>query len=127
MIRIERIYEKDEDLNEYRILTDRIWPRGISKVKARLDDWTKDIAPTNELRKWFNHEPAKFPEFKLKYEEELRNNPNLDDFLQLVYNMSKVKDVVLLYGAKDERHNQAVILCEFTKNKLKEEFSDGDK
>lgn len=127
MIRIERIYEKDEDLNEYRILTDRIWPRGISKVKARLDDWAKDIAPTNELRKWFNHEPVKFPEFKLKYQEELRNNPNLNDFLQLVYNISKVKDVVLLYGAKDEVHNQAVVLCEFIKNKVKEEFDDGDK
>lgn len=126
MIKIRRVYEKDESVEEYRILIDRIWPRGVAKAKANLNHWAKEIAPTTELRKWFNHEPAKFPQFKLKYQEELEKNPSLEAFLQLVYKMTKEKDVIFLYAAKDEVYNHAIVLCEFTKDKLKEEFNYAD-
>lgn len=114
-IKLERIYTKPVDHNGYRILVDRLWPRGISKVNAALDQWEKEIAPTNDLRKWFNHDVAKYPEFKQRYLAELAANPATPDFLKLI---QQQPTVILLFGAKDEKHNQAVVLKEFIETKL---------
>ncbi|MDU0462511.1 DUF488 domain-containing protein [Staphylococcus ureilyticus] len=110
-IQIQRIYEKP--LKEgVRVLVDRVWPRGISKDQANLDHWLKNIAPTSELRKWFNHDPQLYAAFKEKYEKELRENEEQQEAfseLQDIIANSK-QDVILLYGAKDEQHNQAIVL-----------------
>src|SRR5699024_1623705 len=110
-IQIQRIYEKP--LKEgVRVLVDRVWPRGISKDQANLDHWLKNIAPTAELRKWFNHDPQLYAAFKEKYEKELRENEEQQEAfneLQDIIANSK-QDVILLYGAKDEQHNQAIVL-----------------
>ncbi|UOB20755.1 DUF488 domain-containing protein [Macrococcus armenti] len=106
MYKLARIYDK-HILDGKRVLVDRVWPRGISKEDAKLDEWLKDIAPSTELRKWFNHDPDKFSEFKKKYREELRNN----EAVQALKDMKG--KVVLLYGAKDEVHNHAIVLKEF--------------
>lgn len=110
-IQIQRIYEKP--LKEgVRVLVDRVWPRGISKDQANLDHWLKNIAPTSELRKWFNHDPQLYAAFKEKYEKELRENEEQQEAfneLQDIIADSK-QDVILLYGAKDEQHNQAIVL-----------------
>jgi len=114
-IKIARIYDTDEALNGYRILVDRLWPRGISKEKARLDMWTKEIAPSDELRTWFDHKPERFAEFSQRYQQELDNNPETQ---QLVDTVKKHKSVVLLYGAKDKQHNQAVVLQKYLQQNL---------
>ncbi|KRN03332.1 hypothetical protein FD13_GL000115 [Levilactobacillus senmaizukei DSM 21775 = NBRC 103853] len=118
-IKCERIYTKPADLNGYRVLVDRLWPRGISKVNAHLDDWNKEVGPTTELRKWFNHEPEKFPKFNERYRAELKINPALTEFIQQVEKILPDQDVILLYGAKDEEHNQAVILKEVLIHELR--------
>lgn len=110
MIKLERIYTKPADRSGYRILVDRLWPRGISKVNAALDQWSKEIAPSNELRKWFDHEVAKYPEFRQRYLAELAANPATPDFLKLV---TQQPTAIFLFGAKDEQHNQAVVLKEY--------------
>lgn len=112
-IKIERIYTKPIDTDGYRILVDRLWPRGISKINAQLDQWCKEIGPSTELRKWFNHEAPKYPEFKQRYLTELNQNVTLPSFLQLVQEHLKTENVILLFGAKDEKHNQAVVLQEY--------------
>ena len=108
MIKIKRIYEKPIKDDGYRILVDRLWPRGVSKEKASLDLWLKDIAPSTELRKWFNHEPEKWEEFKRRYEVEVRNNKEI--FKQLKEICKKEKIVTFLYASKDEEYNEAVVL-----------------
>lgn len=117
-IKLERIYTKPADLDGYRILVDRLWPRGISKVNAHLDDWIKEVGPSTELRKWFNHDPEKFAEFKDRYVKELSDNPAFNQLLTLVKNQLTHGNVILLYGAKDEKHNQAVILKELLDKQL---------
>ncbi|PWG00119.1 DUF488 domain-containing protein [Levilactobacillus bambusae] len=112
-IKVERIYTKPEDLSGYRILVDRVWPRGISKEVAHLNQWEKDVAPTTELRKWFNHDPEKYPEFKQRYLDELKANPATPAFVTLVKDQLVHKDVILLFGAKDEQDNQAQVLKDF--------------
>lgn len=110
-IQIQRIYEKP--LKEgVRVLVDRVWPRGISKDQANLDYWLKNIAPTSELRKWFNHDSQLYAAFKEKYKKELRKNEEqLEAFNELQDIIANSKqDVILLYGAKDEQHNQAIVL-----------------
>ncbi|MFD1672447.1 DUF488 domain-containing protein [Agrilactobacillus yilanensis] len=118
-LKLERIYTKEPDMSGYRILIDRLWPRGVSKVKAHLDLWAKYMGPSKELRQWFNHEPAKFPEFKQRYLAEIQANPEHQDFLALVNQTLKKQSVILLYGAKDTENNQAVVLAEWL-NKNKE-------
>ena len=112
-LKLERIYTKPADLNGYRILVDRLWPRGISKIRAALDNWEKSIAPSTELRKWFNHVPDRFPEFKTKYLAELAQNPSTKEFVNLVAEKLKKQNVILLYGAKDQKHNQAIIIYNY--------------
>ncbi|MFD1125721.1 DUF488 domain-containing protein [Lentilactobacillus raoultii] len=112
-LKLERIYDKPQDLSGYRILVDRLWPRGISKVNAKLDQWEKQIAPSKELRSWFSHDPKKFPDFKQKYLDELKQNDQVADFVSLVQDKLKAENVILLYGAKDREHNQAVVLKQY--------------
>lgn len=111
-LKIERIYHKPADQNGYRILVDRLWPRGISKEKAALDWWDKEVGPSADLRKWFGHDPAKFAEFKTRYLAELAKNPAYQELKEVVHQRLTVENVILLFGAKDEQHNQAVILKE---------------
>ncbi|WP_338207857.1 DUF488 domain-containing protein [Lactiplantibacillus paraxiangfangensis] len=113
LLKLERIYTKPVDLEGYRLLVDRLWPRGISKVNAHLDDWVKAIGPSTELRKWFNHDVAKYPEFVQKYREELDENPITADFIKQVAGQLEQSNVILLYGAKDEQHNQAIVLRDY--------------
>jgi len=109
-IKIKRAYEKPGARDGLRILVDRVWPRGLTKEKLKLYRWEKDIAPSTELRKWFGHEPAKWPEFKRKYHTELKN---LKSEVAELRSLSKKHTVTLVYGAKDELRNQAVALQEF--------------
>ena len=114
MIEIKRIYdfnsaERMKKDNSLKILVDRLWPRGISKEKANINLWAKDIVPSTELRKWFNHDENKFNEFKERYFEELNSN----DYAIKFKREYKNKDIVLLYSAKDNIHNNAVVLKEW--------------
>ncbi|MCE9537921.1 MAG: DUF488 domain-containing protein [Bacteroidetes bacterium] len=106
-IAIKRIYENASESDGYRILVDRLWPRGISKQRAELDEWNKDIAPSTGLRKWFGHKAERFDEFAKLYTEELITKK---DDLNKIRIMMKKKPVTLLYSAKDPQLNQAIIL-----------------
>lgn len=114
-IKLVRIYDHVQPAG-YRILVDRVWPRGISKVRANLDLWEKEIAPTNQLRKWFNHEDDKYPQFKSDYDKQLDDNPNTPAFLKMVKQQLIKQDVLFLYGAKNIKHNQAVVLKAYVEN-----------
>lgn len=109
-LKIKRVYEAYSEDDGYRILVDRLWPRGIKKENAHLDLWIKDIAPTNELRKWFGHDGTKFDEFSERYVSELESNPRKDEFKKLVQEKLLQGDVTLLFGAKDTEHNNAAVL-----------------
>jgi len=113
-IRIKRIYEKAYDQDGHRILIDRLWPRGVSKEEAKLDDWKKEIAPSEKLRKWFDHDPDKFEEFSKKYKEELKSK---SENINSIREIAKEHRVTLLFGAKDEKHNHAIILKEVLEKK----------
>ncbi|MEE8824912.1 hypothetical protein LASUN_17090 [Lentilactobacillus sunkii] len=117
-LKLERIYDKPQDLSGYRVLVDRLWPRGISKVNAKLDEWEKEIAPSKDLRKWFSHDPEKFPDFKTKYIAELDDNQKTADFIKLIGEHLKTTNVILLYGAKDRENNQAVVLKQYLTDHL---------
>lgn len=117
MLKTERIYTKPADMDGFRILVDRLWPRGISKVNAHLDCWLKEVGPSNDLRKWFGHDPAKYEEFKERYLKELTGNVAYEILKEMVTSNAD-KNIILLYGAKDEEHNQAVILKEQLEKKL---------
>jgi uncharacterized protein YeaO (DUF488 family) len=109
-IKIKRIYESPSKEDGKRILVDRLWPRGISKEKAKVDMWLKDIAPSTELRKWYGHIPEKHEEFKNLYEQELSTDPVHRDKVNFLEKMSKEEDITLLYGARDITYNHAIIL-----------------
>lgn len=106
-LKIKRIYEPAADEDGFRVLVDRLWPRGLSKEKAGVDLWLKDVAPSAELRKWFNHDREKFEEFRKKYEVELSDNDALASLKEAV---EEHKTVTLLYSAKSEDMNQAKVL-----------------
>lgn len=108
IIKIKRIYEPREVGDGFRVLVDRIWPRGLSKEKAHIDLWEKNIAPSTELRKWFNHDPLKWQEFQKRYHLELNQNKGeVDNFKKSI---SDKKVVTLLFAASDQEHNNAVAL-----------------
>ena len=112
-IQLKRVYELPQATDGKRILIDRLWPRGLTKEKAKIDLWLKDIAPSTELRKWFGHDPAKWNEFKKRYYEELkRNNEVVSKLVELIRNGK----ITLVYGARDEEHNDAVELKEYLEN-----------
>ncbi len=111
-LRVKRVYEDPEEDDGKRILVDRIWPRGISKDKARLSDWRKDLAPSNELRKWFGHDPDRWEEFKERYRAELEEAGKME-VLRDIAERAREENVTLLFGAKDTRHNDARALEAF--------------
>jgi uncharacterized protein YeaO (DUF488 family) len=107
MIKVKRIYDKPDKNDGQRLLVDRLWPRGISKEKARLDGWFKQIAPSDDLRHWFDHDPDKWPEFQKRYEKELSNNSQTKEIIEAV---KKSDTTTLLFSAHEERYNNAVAL-----------------
>ena len=109
MIKIKRIYDPPAMEDGRRILVDRLWPRGISKDEARLDEWLKEIAPSEELRKWFAHDPAKWAEFRSRYRQELAGH---EEVIGRLKKDAKGKAITLLFAAKDSEHNNAVVLKE---------------
>ena len=112
-VEIARIYEEKKSHGNIRILVDGIWPRGISKEEAKLDYWLKDVAPSNDLRKWFNHDADKYEEFKERYKKELETGEQQDALEKLKkLTVKHQKNISLLYGAKDKEHNQAKVLKE---------------
>lgn len=113
-IQIKRIYEPADESDGFRILVDRLWPRGVKKESAHLDVWLKEAGPSNELRKWFNHDPEKWEAFKKKYRDELKKSAAAKELIDLV---AKHKNTTLLYSAHDEEHNQAQVLLQFLKGK----------
>jgi len=119
MLNIKRIYDAPAWGDGYRILVDRLWPRGISKERARLSEWAKDIAPSNELRQEFGHDPEKFDWFQRAYVNELNKNAATRDFIGAVKSLLSKGNVTLLYGARDPKINQAVVLKEYVGKRLK--------
>jgi uncharacterized protein YeaO (DUF488 family) len=111
VLKVKRIYEAPAASDGCRVLVDRLWPRGISKHRAHVDLWMKDIAPSDTLRRWFGHEPARWAEFRRRYRRQLRQKPQLTWLLKQL--MTEHRTVTLLFAARDERHNQAVALCAF--------------
>ncbi len=110
MIRLKRAYEPASPNDGTRVLVERLWPRGISKEKAALDLWLKEVAPSPELRKWYSHDVSKWDEFRRRYRSELQHNPGpVKELLQLV---SK-GPVTLIYGSRDQEHNSAVVLKDY--------------
>jgi len=107
---LKRVYETPSQADGTRILIDRLWPRGLSKDKAQVDLWLKEVAPSTELRQWFNHDPEKWPEFQRRYRAELRANGEAVSQLKAALASGRA---TLLYGAKDEAHNDAVVLAAF--------------
>lgn len=112
-IALKRIYEPPSPADGRRILVDRLWPRGVSKAKAHIDGWMKDVAPSTELRRWFDHRPERWPEFRRRYIDELKSNPNL----RALRDMAAAEPLTLLYAARDTVHNEAVVLEEQLKNR----------
>jgi uncharacterized protein YeaO (DUF488 family) len=109
-MKIKRVYEEPSRDDGMRILVDRLWPRGLTKEKASIDLWLKEIAPSTALRKWFGHDPDKWKEFQKRYHLELRNNK---EQVSLLKEKIKKGTVTLVYGAKDEKHNEALVLKEW--------------
>jgi uncharacterized protein YeaO (DUF488 family) len=115
MITIKRVYDKPAKDDGFRILVDRLWPRGLTKEKARVDLWMKEIGPSDALRKWFHHEEGSWPEFEKRYRAELKKQAKL---------LAELKDlekehgkITLLFGSKDEKQNQAVVLAKILQGK----------
>jgi uncharacterized protein YeaO (DUF488 family) len=113
-VELKRAYEPAERADGFRILVDRLWPRGVTKEKAHIDLWLKEVAPSTGLRKWFAHDPAKWEEFERRYFAELEKEREAVDELR---QLAQQKAVTLVYSARDEAHNQAVALKEFLEQK----------
>ncbi len=112
-IKIKRVYEQPEKEDGTRILVDRLWPRGMTKEKAHIDLWLKEIAPSTELRECCGHNPEKWAEFKKRYRAELKKNIDLVDHLK---DVAKKRTLTLVYAARDEEHNEAVVLEDFLRH-----------
>ena len=107
VINIKRVYEKALKKDGYRILVDRLWPRGLTKEEANIDEWAKLLAPTVNLRKWFGHDPELWQEFQKRYRAELKKNKAIDQFIEQHHDK---KQITLVYGAKDTKHTHALVL-----------------
>jgi len=113
-VRTRRVYDPPRADDGYRVLIDRVWPRGVARTRANLDDWMRDIAPSTELRQWFNHDPARFKQFRTRYRRELRDHASQLDELQ---RRASEGPVTLLYSARDQEHNNAVVLAELLRER----------
>ncbi|HWQ49800.1 MAG TPA: DUF488 family protein [Methanosarcina sp.] len=116
MIRLKRIYEQPSGQDGFRVLVDKLWPRGLRKNEVRIDLWLKGIAPSDELRKWFSHDPEKWEEFRRRYLEELELK---EEYVQKLIEKAKENDLTLLYAAKNEDFNNAAVLKEYLDSRLK--------
>jgi uncharacterized protein YeaO (DUF488 family) len=110
MIKLKRAYESPSPDDGFRVLVERLWPRGVTKEKAQLDLWLKDVAPSAELRKWYSHDVAKWSEFQMRYRAELEKN---EELVKLLQERSVAGNVTLVYAARDEEHNSASVLKKF--------------
>lgn len=108
--RLKRVYDNPAKADGRRVLVDRIWPRGLTKEEAQIDEWLKEIAPSARLRKWFGHDPARWTEFKKRYAKELDDQP---ERVEQLAREARKRTVTLLFGAKDVEHNNAVALKEY--------------
>ncbi len=108
-LQLKRVYDPPAASDGRRILVDRVWPRGLSKQNARIDEWWRDLAPSTELRKWFGHDPARWEEFRKRYRAELKQR---EERLAQLRELAAIEAVSLLYGAKDTERNQAVVIAE---------------
>ena len=114
-VRLKRAYDAASPADGYRVLIDRLWPRGVSKQKAKLDEWEKELAPSTELREWFGHEPSRFDEFRRRYIGELRHaRPRLTELRR----RARTGTLTLVYSAHDSEHNDAVVLAEVLRRGL---------
>ena len=111
MLKVKRVYEPPSEEDGIRILVDRVWPRGMTKEKAHIDEWRKELGPSDALRTWFGHDPAKWDEFRRRYREDLRSRGRWAD-LEAIAARAKKEDVTLVFSARDAEHNQAVALKE---------------
>jgi uncharacterized protein YeaO (DUF488 family) len=107
IIKIKRAYDQPQKDDGYRILVDRLWPRGVTKEKAAIKEWAKDLAPTTDLREWFAHDPERWTEFQQRYKSELKKNAAVEPFREA---HRETKVLTLIYAAKDEQHNHAIVL-----------------
>jgi uncharacterized protein YeaO (DUF488 family) len=114
-VRLKRAYEPASAEDGYRVLVDRLWPRGVSKKQAELDEWEKELAPSSELREWFGHEPGRFAEFRRRYIDELRANRSR---LKELRRRARIGTLTLVYSAHDSEHNDAVVLAEVLRRGL---------
>jgi len=114
-VRIKRAYEPAVESDGYRELIDRLWPRGVSREQAKLDEWLKELAPSQELRQWFGHDPARFDEFRRRYGEELREHARL---LTALRRRARLGTLTLVYSARDTKHNDAVVLAQVLRRGL---------
>jgi uncharacterized protein YeaO (DUF488 family) len=114
-VRLKRAYEPASDEDGYRVLVDRLWPRGVSRKQAELDDWEKELAPSSKLREWFGHEPRRFPEFRRRYIDELRANGAR---LRELRRRARTGTLTLVYSAHDSEHNDAVVLADVLRRGL---------
>jgi uncharacterized protein YeaO (DUF488 family) len=114
-VRLKRAYEPAEPADGFRILIDRLWPRGVSRRQAKLDEWNRELAPSTELRRWFGHDPERFAEFRRRYVEELRDQRSA---LAELRARARRGPLTLVYGAKDSEHNDAVVLAEVLRRGL---------
>ena len=111
MLKLKRIYEPPQRSDGYRILVDRVWPRGVSKERAAIALWLKEIGPSTALRKWFGHDPARWAEFQKRYRQELRREPELT--ARITHLEKEHGTVTLVFSARDEERNQAVVIRDF--------------
>jgi uncharacterized protein YeaO (DUF488 family) len=115
-VRLKRAYEPPAPTDGYRVLIDRLWPRGVTRANARLDEWARELAPSAELRRWFGHDPARFAEFRQRYVEELSAQ---EDKLRELRGRACEGTLTLVYGARDTEHNDAVVLAELLRSETR--------
>jgi uncharacterized protein YeaO (DUF488 family) len=116
-VAIKRVYEPAASTDGYRILVDRLWPRGVTHEAARIDDWVPDLGPSSELRRWFNHDPARFDEFRRRYTLELATKK---EKLAELRRRARTRRLTLVYSARDTEHNDAVVLAEVLRHGIRE-------
>jgi uncharacterized protein YeaO (DUF488 family) len=112
-VKTKRIYDPVDPADGYRVLIDHVWPRGVSRERAKLDEWARELAPSDELRKWFDHVPERFEEFRARYRRELRGHAELIDQLRARAMRGRL---TIVYAARDRRHNNAVVLAELIRD-----------
>lgn len=115
MLQLKRAYEPAARTDGRRILVDRLWPRGLSKKRVAIDEWTKELAPSDALRRWFAHDPRKWPEFQRRYRRELRTH---SDLVGRLASLARRGRVTLVFGARDEQHNDAVVLASVIRRRM---------